>query len=126
MKKKPHILRSFFPLYNNIVFRFFLGIALYCLSAYIILHYVRDILSFKMIALLGVYAGIYYTFFSMIDGCIERIASFHFKKNNNNINKQPIKWFLLHKEDVSRHIKLVVNILFAYVCFDVLLSSYIK
>lgn len=83
-------------------------------------------LSFKIIALMGVYAGIYYTFFSMLDSGIERIASFHFKNNKDNINKQPIRWFLLHKGDVSRYIKVVVNILFVYICFDVLIRSYIN
>lgn len=76
------------------MFRFFLGIALYLLSVYIMLHFVRDMASLKIINLLGIYVFFYYTVFSIIDGGIGRLASFHIKNNSINTNKQPIRWYL--------------------------------
>ncbi|MCR5946085.1 hypothetical protein D6T91_08940 [Salmonella enterica subsp. houtenae] len=112
-----NMLKSFFSLYNNLVFRFFLGIALYLLSVYIMLHFVRDMASLKIINLLGIYVFFYYTVFSIIDGGIGRLASFHIKNNSINTNKQPIRWYLSNQLNISRFLKLMFNLFYVYACF---------
>lgn len=117
MNKIINVLKPFLSLCNNLVFRFFLGIALYLLSVYIMLHFVRDIVSLKIINLLGIYAFFYYTVFSMIDGGIERLASFHINNNSINANKQPIKWYVSNQLNISRFLKLMFNLFYVYACF---------
>lgn len=117
MSKIIRISESVFPLYNNLVFRFFLGIALYLLSVYIIFHHVRNITSLKIVHLLGIYAFFYYTIFSMIDGGVKRLAAFHIKNNSTNIDKQPIKWYLSNQFNISRFLKLIFVFFYVYACF---------
>lgn len=117
MRKIICMSESIFPLYTNLVFRFFLGISLYLLSVYIMLHCVRSITSLKIINLLGIYAFFYYTVFSIIDGGIERLASFHINNNSANINKQPIKWYLSNRLNISKLLKFMFNFFYVYACF---------
>ncbi len=63
MRQIIRMSESFFSLYNNLVFRFFLGIALYLLSIYIIFHFARSVASLKIINLLGIYAFFTIRFF---------------------------------------------------------------
>lgn len=117
MSKIIRITESVFPLYNNLVFRFFLGIALYLLSVYVIFHYVRSMTSLKIVQLLGIYAFFYYTLFSMIDGGVKRLATFHIKNNGAHTDRQPIKWYLSNQLNISRFLKLIFIFFYVYACF---------
>lgn len=67
--------------------------------------------------MLGVYAFIYYSIFSIIDGGTKRLASFHIKYNSSNINKQPVKWYLSNQFNISKAFKLFFNLVYVYICY---------
>ncbi|WP_318357055.1 hypothetical protein [Enterobacter sp.] len=123
MKKIFRILRAlkaFCPLYNNRVFRFFLGIAIFCLFGFTAQRWTDNISSmwegmlFEILFFISFYAVIYFTVFSLIDIFSDRAASFHETHNKSNIDKQPIKWFLKRKVKLSTCIKMLFN--FWYIC----------
>lgn len=107
---------SLFLFYSNIIFRFFLGIALYLLSVYVMFNHVWSITSLKIVNLLGVYAFFHYTVFSIIDGGLKRLAAFHINNNIAYTNRQPIKWYLSNYLNISKFIKLLFYFFYVYAC----------
>ncbi|HAV1239780.1 TPA: hypothetical protein JGU28_004567 [Salmonella enterica] len=124
-------LKSFHPLCNNRVFRVFLGVAIVFLFGLTTQAWANSISSlaegllFEVLFLITFYAFIYLVGFSMIDVFSERIVSFHDKNNKKNIDKNPIKWFLKYRFNLSFFIKMSFNFWFIYICF-IELGKFIK
>ena len=106
---------TFNAIYGNLIFRFFLGLASYLLSVYIVLHYAHSMTSVKIIQLIGVYGFIYYSVFSMIDSGVKRLGAFHVRYNSANINREPIKWYLFNQNNLSRLLKAIFNLIYLFI-----------
>lgn len=117
MRKIICMSESIFPLYTNLVFRFFFryllisSFSIYYASLRSKYNIIKNNKSTWYLCFFLLYS------FSIIDGGIERLASFHINNNSANINKQPIKWYLSNRLNISKLLKFMFNFFYVYACF---------
>ncbi|KEY49372.1 hypothetical protein DQ02_08670 [Citrobacter amalonaticus] len=100
-------------IYQNKAFRMTLGIVL-CFSFIKLALWIGRTYLGTMMFLAGTYLFFFYTFFSIIDGGIEKAGVLHEKYNYKNINKQPLIFFMKNKKNIVWLYKLPFNLLYIY------------
>lgn len=100
-------------LHRNKTYRIILGIVL-CFFFIKIALYIGRTYWGTMMFLSGTYLFFFYTFFSIIDSGIEKAGNIHEKHNKENINRQPLSFFMKNKEMIAKAYKIPFNALYLY------------
>lgn len=100
-------------LYRNKTFRIILGIFL-CFFFIKTALYIGRTYWGTMMFLSGTYLFFFYTFFSIIDSGIEKARNFHEKYNKENVNRQPLIFFMKNKKMIAKIYKIPFNLLYIY------------
>jgi hypothetical protein len=115
--------KAFKPLFKNKIFRVFLGGGIFISFGLGTRDWVytistpAEVILFKIMFYLAVYAFLYFTFFSIIDLLFERAISFHEKYNRANLHRQPIKGFISKRVTMALIMKTFFTLFLIWVFF---------
>ncbi|TDN52729.1 hypothetical protein EC843_102161 [Buttiauxella sp. JUb87] len=116
MRKILRVVGAFKPLANNVVIRFIVGFPVTIGTLQLSEYFYKNnfIFLYKSTFTLAVYLFYQLIFLSLIMGMTGRIYTFHETKNSANINKNPLKFAIKHRDKIVMFYKLFFIVGSAY------------
>ena len=116
MRKILRVVGAFKPLANNVVIRFIVGFPVTIGTLQLSEYFYKNnfIFLYKSTFTLAVYLFYQLIFLSLIMGMTCRIYTFHETKNSANINKNPLKFAIKHRDKIVMFYKLFFIVGSAY------------
>ncbi|MCE0827970.1 hypothetical protein LVQ78_18255 [Buttiauxella sp. A2-C2_NF] len=108
MRKILRVVGAFKPLANNVVIRFIVGFPVTIGTLQLSEYFYKNnfIFLYKSTFTLAVYLFYQLIFLSLIMGMTGRIYTFHETKNSANLNKNPLKFAIKHRDKIVMFYKL--------------------
>lgn len=109
MRKILRVVGAFKPLANNVVIRFIVGFPVTIGALQLSEYFYKNNLVFLYKSTFTLAAYLFYQliFLSLITGMTGRIYTFHETKNFANLNKNPLKFAIKHRNKIVMFYKLL-------------------